>query len=171
MTIASGPYATALFALAAEREIIEEVETALDSFVQSLDEETEDFFLHPGIAKEEKRRILRSLSGPGVLLDFLCVLIDNNRISELFGILEDFRKLKARMQDLLELKVHSRKKLSSERLEAIKEEYQKHYNRKVTVENTVDDAIVGGLRFEFDGKVVDDTINRTLDRLKSRLTK
>ncbi len=167
----SDPYATALFELAAEKGAIDDIETGLASVVKSLDDKTLDFFLHPGVAKEEKKDIIRTLSFPEVLLDFLCVLIDNNRISALPVILEDYRKLKARMHDLLELKVHSRNKLSPERLEAIKKEYRQRYNRKVTVENIVDETIVGGLRFEFDGKVVDDTINRTLDRLKSRLTK
>jgi F-type H+-transporting ATPase subunit delta len=66
--------------------------------------------------------------------------------------------------------VYSQKPLGEKRIKALKDAYEAKYRRIVTLENKVDKSIVGGLRFEFDGKIIDDTVNSTLKQFQSRLT-
>ncbi len=171
MSAVSEQYAVALFALAKEKEQIDEIEESLSSFMDALGEEEHTFFMHPRMKKSDKKEIVRSMSLPELLRDFLFVAIDNNRFNELKNVLKRYRQLKADMHKVLHVNIYSKRPLNEKRLSTLKEEYENKYNRQVTLENHVDESIVGGLRFEFDGKVVDDTINHVLNQLKSRLTK
>ncbi len=171
MSAVSEQYAVALFALAREKKQIDEVEDAFSSFLDALGEEERTFFLHPRMKKADKKDIVKASSLPELFRDFLFVTIDNSRFDELENIFKRYRQLKANMHKILHVKVYSKKPLDDQRIKTLKQEYENRYNRQVTLENHVDKDIVGGLRFEFDGKVVDDTINHVLNQLKSRLTK
>jgi len=167
----SEQYAVALFSLASEAGKVESIEENLAAFHESLDSEQKRLFLHPRLSKDEKKKIIEQLSLPELIRDFLFVLIDNNRFDQIDDILEDYRALKAKRHELLHVIIYSKRSLSEKRQQSLKDAFEKRYQREVTVENRVDDSIIGGLRFEFDGKVIDDTVNRDLARLRSRLTK
>ena len=74
-------------------------------------------------------------------------------------------------KDIMRINVYSGKPLEKKRINQLKAQYEKKYNRQVIIENHVEASIVGGLRFEFQGLVIDDTVNHSILQIKSRLTK
>jgi len=163
-------YAVALFSLAREQDETERVDDAFTRFVEAFDTQARRFFLDPRVAKKEKKRVLGELSLHPLLQDFLFVLVDNRRFANVEDILAEYRRLKAEENQEMHVVVRSRRPLQKSRIKALKEEFASRYNRRVTIENQIDEEILGGLRFEYDGKVVDDTINKAFKQLKGRLT-
>lgn len=171
MSAISDQYAVALFELSKADEKTDRVSEDFDSFIKSFDENSMTFFKHPAVKKNKKVEIVQTLDLDPLFKNFLSVLIENNRFDYLYDIRESYESLLDNMHKRMHVVVYSKRPLKKQQINALQEEYEKKYSRQVTVENKVDELIIGGLRFEFEGKVIDDTVNHTLRELKSRLTK
>ena len=170
MSALSEQYAIALFELVVENNQSMDIEKSFEAFVEGMDEKTMNFFLHPGVQKKEKKDIIKELSLTETFRNLLYLLIDNNRFDHLEDILESYKEIRSNQANEMHVVVFSQKPLSEKRNTALKAQFENKYHRKVTIENKVDASIVGGLRYEFDGKIVDDTVNNTLKQFQSRLT-
>ncbi|MFH5881568.1 MAG: ATP synthase F1 subunit delta [Candidatus Izemoplasmataceae bacterium] len=171
MSAISDQYSVALFELAIEEKIVKELNQVFSDFVESIDEESIQCFLHPRISKKEKKAMIESFKLDPLFRDFLYVLIENNRFLMLNDILSGYQKLVEEQHKLMRIIVKSGKALTQEKIEILTQQYEKKYQRQVLIENEIDETIVGGLKFEYNGVVIDDTVNHTLNQLKSRLTK
>ena len=67
--------------------------------------------------------------------------------------------------------VYSGKKLTDSDLSKLKSNLNKKHNRTIELENLIDESIIGGIRIEYEGMVLDDTINNYLQSLKSNLVR
>ncbi len=170
MSALSEQYAIALFELALENNQSVDVEKAFDAFVEGMNENTMSYFMHPGVQKKDKKAIISELSLLETFRNLLYLLIDKNRFDHLEDILESYKDIRSRQANEMHVVVYSQKPLNDKRKTALKDQFANKYHRKVTIENRIDETIVGGLRYEFDGKVVDDTVNSTLKQFQSRLT-
>jgi F-type H+-transporting ATPase subunit delta len=170
MSVISEQYALAFFALAHETGV---VPSALDTLQMCvpLVQEHKAFFEHPKVAKKAKLETFEKAIGPGLIRDFLGVLITNNRLNHLTAIVEELKALVAAQDQEMVLEVTSAKPLSTERLEQIKQQFETEYRRRVVIETIVDENQIGGLRYAFDGKVLNDTVTQNLNTLKHRLMK
>ncbi|MFP4078516.1 MAG: ATP synthase F1 subunit delta [Bacillota bacterium] len=171
MSALSEQYAVALFELALEKDEASDLEDAYRTFIEGLDQEARTFFRHPGVKTEKKKAVIETLDVPILLKHFLSLLLDKNRFDEIDAIFESFKGIRSKADQEMHMVVYSKKPLPEKRLEQLKEAYAKKYNRTIFLENRMDESIIGGVRFEFDGKVIDDTINSTLKQFKNRLTK
>ncbi len=171
MSALSEQYAVALFEVASDADVLNDVLEEYDALKQGLDDASMQFFMHPGVEKTKKRDLIDSLNVSETLQHFLYVLIDNNRFEYVPDIYEDYKALINNRFKRMHVIVYSKRPLDAKRKENLKQQYEAKYNRQVTLENRLDEKIVGGLRFEFEGKVIDDTINHTLSQMKRQLTK
>jgi len=170
MSALSEQYAIALFELAVENDNPKDIEASFEAFVEGLDQKTLGFFLHPGVQKEKKKEILKGLSLPETLRNLFYLLVDKNRFEHVEAVYESYKEIRSNEANEMHVVVYSQKPLGEKRIKALKDAYEAKYRRIVTLENKVDKSIVGGLRFEFDGKIIDDTVNSTLKQFQSRLT-
>ncbi len=172
MSVISDQYAVALFELALAEEKAQSIGTELKDLVEAIyNEESRLFFTHPSIDKKQKKAAIDAFKIDGLLRDFMYVIIDNRRFLALSDIYQSYQKLSESLEDILRINVYSGKPLDAKRIKQLTEQYEKKYNRKVIIENHLEASILGGLRFEFQGLVIDDTINHTIHQIKSRLTK
>ncbi len=171
MSALSEQYAVALFELAKERSVIERIQDDFKQFLKGFDHETKAFFTHPNIDKKDKFDVVKACELNRLFQDFMHVIIINNRIAFLNEIAADYDDLIDKMHNRMHVVVKSKKPLDNKRVKQLQAQFEKKYNRQVSINNEVDDKILGGLRFEFEGKVIDDTINATLSQLKRGLTK
>lgn len=171
MSAQSEQYAVALFELANEKDQLKDIQSVFSAFLNGSDDDTRRFFLQPNIHKDKKKTAIKTLEFPQLFNDFMHVIIDNHRFDSLKAIFTDFNDLIDRMHDVMHIHVYSKTTLNQTQLDNIKQSYQKKYQRKVMIEPHIDERIIGGLRFEYEGKVLDQTINQTLSALKHRLTK
>lgn len=162
-------YAKALFELSNERNQLAEVTESFEMLLPQLSDESMRFFLHPRIEKSEKKQLLSTILTQPLLLHFFYVLIDNERFTELKEIYTAFVELIHLQKQVIEAAVYSKTKLSDAELKSIQTSLTKKWGKQVLVEQKIDSTILSGFRIEIDGTIIDDTSNRQLEELKTKL--
>ncbi len=169
MTDTAKQYALAVFSLALEKKELEELSKDLKKFVDGIFEDTEKFFRHPKITKIQKKELIDSSVHNKLLANFLKVVIDNDRFDLINPIYYEYLDLLNNMNNIMEVTVFTAKSLSKENKDKIKSKIGDNYHRKVKIIEKIDKNILGGIRIEYEGKVIDNTVNRYLTDLKSAL--
>ncbi len=170
MTGIAKQYALAIFSLAEENKSDEAFKQKLSAFSQQIDEEMLHFFNHPKISKKEKQAILTKIVDDRLLLNFLKVLVDNDRFSLLEAIDVAYQELLDDKHKIKQAKVYASRKLSQQNIDKIRQFLEKKYAASFHVEVILSPEIIGGFRIEFEGNVIDETINKQLENLKLSLS-
>lgn len=170
MTGIANQYALAVFSLAKEKGKESEYSEKLFVFANSITEETKKFFDHPKISKVEKKTVLTEIVSDKLLLNFLKVLVDNDRFSLVEAVAFAYKDILDDQNKVMQATVFSKKPLTKTNLDKIKKKLKETYLRRVELEEVIDDTIIGGFKVEFEGNVIDETINKQLEELKSSLT-
>lgn len=169
MTNVSFQYAEAIFALASEKHSEHEILAIYETFLSVFNENLRNTLLHPKITKVAKKEIVGSLKLGSLFTHFLFVLIDKNRIGDLDSIYVEFKRLIDHKENVLRVVVTSKIPLSKEQLLTIESSLEKKHKRRVIIETRIDPKIVGGLKFAYEGNVVDHTINHYINSLSDAL--
>ncbi len=164
-------YAEALFSLANEQNQVDSIFAGFKEIKEAFDADIYKFLIHPKVSKKDKKEILLKIVQNDLLRSYIFVLIDNSRIELLEDTLMEFEKIVNNQNKMMKVQVFSKKSLTSEQVKQLVTNLEKRHNRKIELENIVDETIVGGLRIEFEGMILDDTINNYLHSLKANLTK
>lgn len=164
-------YAEALFGITLEEEKIDETLLAFEEFNNAIDDDIFKFLNHPKISKKDKKEVVRKAVKNELLKNYIFVLIDNSRIELLDESLIEFKKIVDKQNKVMKVSVFSKKALNTEQKKQLKINLNKKHNRKIMLNNIVDKSISGGLRIEYEGMILDDTINNYLETLKHNLTK
>ena len=164
-------YAEALFALAHEEKQVESVLESFNAFVSAQDAEIYKFLNHPKIINKVKKEVLSTALTNSLFKNFVFVLIDNSRIDYLNDCLDEYKIIVDAQNKVMNVFVYSSKKLTKIEAQELVNNLSKKHNRKVKLENIVEKTILGGLRIEFEGNILDETINSYLASLRNNLTK
>ena len=84
-------------------------------------------------------------------------------------VYDEYTVILNRQNKLMLVTVYSKQALSKTQQDDLIKSLSKKHNRKIELKNVVDQTIVGGLRIEYEGYVLDDTINNYLGNLKANL--
>lgn len=170
-------YAEALVDIAIEKSAIdsfrEELQLVVNSFSQY--EELSRLLLDPRTALYIKKQIIgRIFEGriAGELLSFLFVLLDNDRLNYIEGILKEFDILADKRLNILNMTIISAVSLEDIQIEKIKEKYRKIYNASsVKAEIKTDSSLIGGVKVVIGDKVIDASVQNMLDSLRNSIIK
>jgi F-type H+-transporting ATPase subunit delta len=105
-----------------------------------------------------------------LLANFLKVILDNNRFPLFELITYAYHDLINEMNNVVEVKVLSNIKLNENNLEKLRINLEAKLLKKVKITQDIDKNIVGGIRIEYLGNVIDQTINASLKTIKDTLT-
>lgn len=169
MTQTSIQYALALFSLASDEKKIDEIYQEFHQFVLGLDEQGHKFFLNPKMEEKNKHEIVEKVLNDKYLINFIKTVIDNNRFYLLEEMLTAYKELMNEEKNIAELTIYTQKKLTKDQKSRISEKFEKSLDKKIIMNEVIQPSIVGGIRIEYQGKVLDQTINASLDQLKSSL--
>ena len=169
MTDVERQYARALFSLALEKDEIEEIYGELNTFVKSLDNSINSFFMHPKIEIMEKHQVIENIVKNHLLANFLKVLLDNSRFELLPTIVYAYLDLINEMNEIVEVNIISNIKMSEGNLKKIKTNLETKLLKKVKIIERLDSSIIGGIKIEYQGNIIDQTINASLDGLRQSL--
>jgi len=169
MSVLGFQYAEALFDLANEKKCVVEIKNSFGSFIDASSSELMDFMNHPKIQKSVKKEMIDDLKLDGLLTHFLYVVIDHDRYEFVSEIFEEYVNIIHRQNKVMNVNVYSKKKLTKAETDRLVLGLEKKHNRKIELSNIVDESIVGGLKVEYEGYVLDDTINNYLQNLKATL--
>jgi F-type H+-transporting ATPase subunit delta len=169
MSVLGFQYAEALFDLAFEEKSVAEMSQTFESFLNLSTADLDEFMTHPKISKQVKKEMIDEFDLPKGFTHFMYVVIDHDRYDLEKDIYAEFNKIIYRQNQVMYVTVYSKKALTQGEKERLITRLKKKHNRDIELKNKLDESIVGGLKVEYEGYVLDDTINNYLQNLKATL--
>jgi F-type H+-transporting ATPase subunit delta len=166
-------YARALFEVAKERGILDEVHEQLGQFADVLDE-TRDaavFFFSPYFSTEEKKDGLhRMVSGADpAFMNFLEALLERHRMPAIFRIRSRYQELWDAEKQLLPVEVTSAVELDSATVKSIGDRIGEQTDSTIELTTVVDPEILGGIVLRVGNFVLDASIRNRLEQLRKQV--
>ena len=168
-------YAEALFQLSEEENITKEIYNELHDVVEVIknNKELDNVLKSPLVAKNEKTQLIEALFNNKInndLKNFLKILVEKGRISSLKSIELTFKELLNDKQNIIEGTVISAIALTEKQVKELEEKLSKKYNKNVTLENEVDQSILGGVLVRLGNTQIDGSVKTRLNNIKDQLT-
>ena len=171
MTTTSKEYAEALFELAAGEQVLEETSDGLVTVISALKQTPEYRQLLASAAVGKAARI-EALEGafrgkiPNVLLGVLRMMVSRGHMSALDGMAREYEELSREYRGESTARVLSAVPLKEAEATAIRAELERRFGHTVVVQCETDPSLIGGVRVEVDGRVIDGSIRNKLDEIK-----
>jgi F-type H+-transporting ATPase subunit delta len=169
----AGRYASALFDLARGQKQIESVGKSLDALGQTLldSKDFNELVTSPLVSREEAGKAFDALA-PTLGLDaltanFLGVLARNGRKSQLQPVIRAYRRLAAEHRGETTAEIVTARPLNDDQLAQLRSQLRTRAARDVTIDATVDPAILGGIVVKLGSQQIDASIRTKLNRLAS----
>ena len=163
-------YAEALFDASKEDGKLDVVREQLGEFADALEssDELQLFFFSPHVSSAEKVEGLgRALDGAEPeLVNFLELLIEKGRMTELFRIRREFDVIWKRERRQIDVTVTSAAELDPAVVEKIGEEIERQTGQEVDLASRVDEEILGGIVLQVGNMVLDASIRSRLEKLR-----
>ncbi len=169
-------YAEALFELASEKKVLDQVDGELQDLVGLLAQNKpfSIFLNHPGIEAENKKTALEKVLGGRVsdlTKHFLFLLIDHRRQNCLAAIQELFSELADKERGILRATVTGAAELTDDQIGRLKAKVESTTGKKVRMTAKVDPGLIGGLQLQIGDRVIDGSVATALVRLHRELLK
>ena len=171
MTTTSREYAEALFELAVQANVTQETSEGVETVISALMQmpEYRALLASPAISKEERLSALdTAFRGkiPDILLAILRMMVSRGHVSALNGMARDYEELARGYRGESMAVVTSAVPLKEAETVALREKLEKKLARKITLQCQVNPDLIGGIRVEVDGRVIDGSIRNKLDEIK-----
>lgn len=130
------------------------------------------FLDSPQVATQEKKDLLQSVFGDRiepVLLRFLFLLLDKNRIENMGDIAEEFAALVEDELGVMRARVVTAVALTDDLAAALEAKLTAFTGKKVILDKRVDPAVIGGVCVTMKDRVLDGTVRTNLDLLRKKL--
>lgn len=169
-------YAGALLLSARERGVVDGVAESYAAVLESVkgNRNLRTFMDSPQVATQEKLDLIKAVFGERiepVLLHFIYLLIDKNRIENFRDIGEEFAAMVEAEQGIVRAQVLTAVPLADDLAEQLNARLATRTGKTVILEKRVDPAVVGGVKVTLGDYVLDGTVRTNLDQLKKTLGK
>jgi F-type H+-transporting ATPase subunit delta len=168
-------YSRALFDVALEQDVLDDIHDELGQFAEELNEnrDLQVFFFSPYFSSQEKKDgIGKMISGAdNNFVRFLELLAERHRMPAIFRIRRDFDELYAEERKLLPVTITSAIELDKGLVKDIRKKIEEQTDRKVDLTTKVDPDVLGGLVLRVGNIVMDGSIRARLERLRKQVAK
>ena len=174
MTQAGNVYGTALYSLALEEGLAGQLLAELTVLQESF-RETPDFIRllsSPNMPKQERCQILDdSFRGKvhAYVLNFLKILTEKGYMKYFTDCFKTFENLYNRDNNILPVTAITAIALDDAQAEKLAEKLSRATAKQVKLHNLVDPSVLGGVRLDYDGKRLDDTVSHRMDAITKAL--
>ncbi|WP_298244341.1 F0F1 ATP synthase subunit delta [uncultured Bradyrhizobium sp.] len=168
----SGRYATALFELARDQKVVDEVKADLDKFEALLNESADlkRLVRSPVFAADAQSKALSAVLAKagiaGISANFLKVLTANRRLFAVAEVIRAYRALVAKFKGETTAEVTVAEALSDKNLDALKVALKSVTGKDVALNVKVDPSIIGGLVVKLGSRMVDGSLRTKLNSIK-----
>jgi F-type H+-transporting ATPase subunit delta len=170
MQDAAHVYAEALFDVGKDKGKLDALREQLAQFADAVDgdRELQVFLFSPYFSSAEKvDGVKRAVSGAEPeLLNFLKLLIEKQRMPEIFRIRRQLDELWKQENRRIDVTVTSAVELDPAVVSKIGEEIERQTGEKVDLSSEVDDEILGGIVLQVGNMVLDASIRSRLEKLR-----
>lgn len=173
--IAAGRWAKSLLELSNDEDLNKE--TVLGQLTDVVDtvnasEDLKELFINPVVTVEEKQNVIEKIFGTVLsqtVKNFLLVLAMRKRLNLLEAILEEYKKELNKCENIVRLTVTSAVEINEEKRADLRQKIVEKLSKDADVKWNVDNSIIGGLLFDIDGTIVDDSLATKLNNLCRRI--
>ena len=173
MAVAHRIYARALFDAAKEQGRLAKVHEDLGDFVQAASDvaELRALLENPEIDHRAKQAALGELlaGGDELVRNFLLVLTEKGRASELDEIYREFEALVAAEEKRLEVELTTAVELSDDEAREVLAQIEQHAGRQIEATRRVDPSLIGGFVMQAGSMRVDASVRGRLERLRHEI--
>ena len=171
MTTTSKEYAEALFELAAGERVLAETSDGLVTVISAL-KQTPEYRSLLGSAAIGKAERIQALDDafagkvPKVLMGVLRMMVSRGHVSALDNMVREYEELSREYRGESTARVLSAVPLKESEATAIRAELERRFGHNVVVQCETDPSLIGGVRVEVDGRVIDGSIRNKLEQIK-----
>ncbi len=167
-------YAAALFQLAVQSHQEEEVGQQLERFASAYGSAALSQVLNnPAFEVEKRKRIAAQIAAElkltPLVIDFLSLLVDRDRLVHFPSILFHYHRLQDEALGRIKARVVAARPLGPEMLEKLRGALEKLSDKKVVLSQQVDAALLGGVIVEMEGKVFDGSLRNQLAKMRKQI--
>lgn len=135
--------------------------------------ELHSVFLNPAVPHEQKLGLLdalvKKMGGTRMLRNFLAVLIDHRRISQIGEIAREFREQLDERMGIAEAQVNSARELSAAEKKALEAQLAEATGKKIRAHYASDPALLGGAVVRIGSTIYDGSVRGQLQKLKEEI--
>jgi len=168
-------YANALFEVASEHDVTDEVREQLGQFADELDQnrDLQVFLFSPYFSSQEKKDGIRKIveDADEQFLNFLELLAERHRMPVVFRIRRAYDALWREENKLLPVTVTSAVELDGGLVKGLGERIEEQTGKKVELTSKVDPDVLGGLVLQVGNMVLDASIRNRLEQLRKQVAK
>lgn len=166
-------YAKALSELASTKDA-QEILNELNIFIEALDENPMSWqiFDAPNITDKDKKEIIDNTTKgfDELITRFLYVLVDNKRINSIKGIRDEYKLIVNNTIKAVDVNVTSKRPLTNDQKKKLSDLLtSKLGGRMVKINNIVDNNLIGGIKCEYEGKLIDFSVRGKIKNIRSLL--
>ncbi len=173
MAVAHRIYAQSLVDATKERDSLERVREEFGDFVEAVrsSDELRGLLRSPEIDRRVKRDALDGVLSEAdeLFRNFVRLVAEKNRIGELEEIHEEFERLCAAEERVLQLALTTAVEISDEEADEIARRIEEASGRPVSIVRETDPSLIGGLVLQADSLRVDASVRGRLNQLRQEL--
>ncbi|WP_240376160.1 F0F1 ATP synthase subunit delta [Bacillus piscicola] len=171
---AANRYAVALFDLAKEKNILQEISTELEAVQQVFEENTKlpKLLDHPNVSLEKKEQLIREsfTDLSSTVVNTMLLLLKKKRIDTVTLIAEQFQKLMQEEEKVAHAVVYTVKPLTDSEKSMISETFAKKIGKNTLhITNEIDPSLIGGMKIHIGDTIFDGSVEGQLERLRREL--
>ena len=175
MTTATSVYGQSLYDLAAEEGLSKEILKEMEA-VQAIFKENPDYItllLEPSIPRRERLGLLEEAFKGQVhpyLQNFLMILLENSLLRGFSACCRTYRESYNKDHGIEEATVTSAVALTEAQVKSLKSKLEAISGKTVILRQKVDSSVLGGLRVEIGGRLLDGTVMGRLADLRKKVS-
>ena len=173
MAVVHRVYAQALLDAAQEKKRLAAVRKQFDEFAAALrgSDELRRFLQNPQVELLTKQAALEDLlkGSDELVLNFVRLLADKSRIAQVEQVYEEWTRLLAQQERILELELQTAVELSDKEAAKVVGQIEKASGRKIVATRTVDPDLIGGLVVQAGSLRLDASVRGRLEQLREQL--
>ena len=170
-------YSLALYELAAEANVLSQIEKNVLS-IMNLIEESADFknlIKDPTVSQNDLSNAIDKIFGylkiENLLINFTNFLVIKRRFFFVEQILNNFIEICSEKRGELKTEIKSAKNLSKDEINKIKDELSKHFTSKIKLNYKYDESLIGGLIVQVGSMMIDTSIKNKLQQIENKMMK
>lgn len=170
----AGRYAEALYQIAVQENLVEQLETELLAVNNVFNESgpLKKLINHPRITAEEKKEVLVNIFKDQIseiMMNFLSFVVDRQRELYLADMTEYFIGLANKARNISDVQVVSAIELTEEEKKELNAAMSKSTGKKVKLTYAVEQGLLGGLMVRIGDKVIDGSVRTRLEDMREHL--
>jgi len=168
-------YSQALFELASEKNLINEIEKQVSSILELISNSMDfrDLIKDPTNKIEDQLKIMNKISEQfkfnELLKKFFGYIITKRRFFYVEKILNDFINICSNFRGEIQAEISTAKKLNENEINNIKNELSVTFGSNIKLNHKYDSSLIGGLVIKIGSTMVDNSIKNKLQQLEKKM--